>query len=382
LYNMWQFALKNILSRKLRSTLAIVGLSISIISAVCLLSVSSSIKHSISQTFSWMDGLLVMQKGSLAPAFSTITQDNIEIIRRIKGVKYTISQLYRLVPTVENKTTLMGGATTAVVIMGVDPVESSRYPTIYHKYLKEGRMLEPNDTYNVVLSRRVAERYGKHLGNNIKIMNASYKIMGLYESNSIFMDAALIVPLEVARRQFQTTPTTISTCYVSANDPHDLDRIEKEIETIFPSLDAKNPVEWANEFFLFTRRLDLFILLISSIAIIVSTIGILNTMLMSITERFVEFGILKANGWTKGNVLGLVMCETLYLGTLGGLIGCFVAYLAVKILLTHLLYIEPIIPLWLMLSAFVGAVIIALIGGIYPAYRAARLNPIDAIRAS
>lgn len=376
---MWQFALKNILTRKLRSALAIVGLSISIIGAVCLLSVSSGIKQSIQQTFSLMDGLMVMQKNCLTPSFSTVDETALESIRKIRGVKYVLGELYRLVPSVENKSTLERGMATALFILGVDSQENSQHPSLYRRFLKEGRPLELGDNFQVILSRRVAERYKKKLGDDIKIIDAMYKIVGICETESFILDATLIIPLATARSQLKTDSSALSYFYVVTDDINGMPGMKKEIEKLFPSLDAKNPMEWANEIISLARQMDIFILMIAFIAIIVSTIGILNTMLMSITERFVEFGILKANGWTNGDVVKLVMVETGCLGLISGFIGCLVSYVIVKIL-GMALYVEPIIPIWLLISAFLSGLILALVGGVYPAYRAVRLNPIDAIR--
>jgi putative ABC transport system permease protein len=118
-----------------------------------------------------------------------------------------------------------------------------------------------------------------------------------------------------------------------------------------------------------------------SLALLVGVVGIINTMLMSTTERFAEFGVLRTNGWSERNVLALVTAESACLGLLAGLIGCVLAIVGAFVVNQFLdgglqLHIGPqLIGLGLALAIGMGT-----IGGLYPAWRAARLVPMEAIR--
>jgi putative ABC transport system permease protein len=122
-------------------------------------------------------------------------------------------------------------------------------------------------------------------------------------------------------------------------------------------------------------------LLSVSLAVAVGVIGIVNTMLMSTTERFVEFGVLRTNGWSRGNVLALVTAESGGLGLLAGLLGCALAWGGVGIANQflgggiHLTITPSLFAIGLGVSLLTGV-----LGGLYPAWRAARLVPMDAIR--
>jgi putative ABC transport system permease protein len=126
-------------------------------------------------------------------------------------------------------------------------------------------------------------------------------------------------------------------------------------------------------------NLDLFLAVVSSIAVLVGTVGIVNTMLMSVMDRVTEFGILRANGWTSRDVMRLVLFESLNLGVVGGILGCAIGYAGVR-LVGGFLPLTPVAPPWLLASSFGLAVALGILGGLYPAARAARMNPIDAIR--
>jgi putative ABC transport system permease protein len=129
-------------------------------------------------------------------------------------------------------------------------------------------------------------------------------------------------------------------------------------------------------------QVDSFLLMTVSLALVVGIVGIINTMLMSTTERFVEFGVLRTNGWSQGNILALVTLESAYLGLLAGVAGCLLASIGTAVINQflrdagiHLGLTPSLLALGIGLSVLMGTC-----GGLYPAWRAARLLPMDAIR--
>src|SRR5690606_14846615 len=111
--------------------------------------------------------------------------------------------------------------------------------------------------------------------------------------------------------------------------------------------------------------------------------SILNTMLMSVTERIVEFGILRANGWSQQNVVQLIVCEAALVGAAGGLLGVLAGWAATHVINAvwpdriHLYASGLLLGFSLLFAVAVG-----MLGGFYPALRAARLSPMEAIRRS
>jgi putative ABC transport system permease protein len=118
------------------------------------------------------------------------------------------------------------------------------------------------------------------------------------------------------------------------------------------------------------------------LALLVGGVGIANTMLMSAMERIVDFGVMRANGWTRRNILGLVTAESSLLGLLSGLIASILAFSGIKILNYLLTRFELRLDLTAELVAvsIATAILIATVAGLYPAWRASRLTPMDAIR--
>ena len=128
-------------------------------------------------------------------------------------------------------------------------------------------------------------------------------------------------------------------------------------------------------------QVDKLLMMTVSLALVVGIVGIINTMLMSTTERFVEFGVLRTNGWSEVNILTLVTLESAFLGLMAGLVGCVLAVIGTSIANQfvsggiHLGVNPPLLGLGISLSVVMGT-----LGGLYPAWRAARLVPMEAIR--
>jgi putative ABC transport system permease protein len=192
-----------------------------------------------------------------------------------------------------------------------------------------------------------------------------------------------VMDIGTARRILSVADDKVSSYYVEADDPTEIDKVAESIETQVtdPQLDARSMTEFAANFGNLMGQLDTFLLMTVSLALIVGVVGIINTMLMSTTERFVEFGVLRTNGWSRGNVLTLVTIESAYLGLMSGVVGCVMAFVLTSLANAFLgggltLQINPrLLAMGLTLSVVMGT-----LGGLYPAWKASRLVPMDAIR--
>jgi putative ABC transport system permease protein len=129
-------------------------------------------------------------------------------------------------------------------------------------------------------------------------------------------------------------------------------------------------------------QLDLFLVLVISLALLVGGVGIANTMLMSASERYREFGVMRANGWTRRNILGLVTAESAFLGLIAGLTATGLAVVGVFALNSYLARLELALELTpgLVIASNAVALAVATVAGLYPAWRASRMTPMDAIR--
>jgi putative ABC transport system permease protein len=155
-------------------------------------------------------------------------------------------------------------------------------------------------------------------------------------------------------------------------------------QTTAPSganVEVRSSSDWTERFEEFSADLDIFLTLMTAIGVTIAVLSIINTMLMSVSERIIEFGILKANGWSKGNVMRLITAESALLGLGGGLLGAALGWAGT---LAANWYWHTRIHLLaspgLLLFSVGFSTVLGVIGGLYPAVWAMRMMPMDAIR--
>ena len=146
-------------------------------------------------------------------------------------------------------------------------------------------------------------------------------------------------------------------------------------------LEIRSASDWAQQFGKFTADLDLFLTVMTSVGLVIAVLSIVNTMLMSVSERIIEFGVLKANGWSRSDVMKLITFESAVLGFGGGVCGCMIGWLMTLVVnykwpdQIHLLASPG-----LLVFSLVFATLLGIGGGLYPAVWATRMMPMDAIR--
>ncbi len=273
-------------------------------------------------------------------------------------------------------------------IAGHQNLHSAVFPRALRDH-GEGRYLQPGDVGqpNIVISRKIATEHPdaegkpKKVGDNLSISGKPFKIVGIYETGSMILDVVILMDIETARKVLNRPPGSVSCIYVEGENPEDNTQLSEAIEKAHPGFDARSMNEAQANFSSLMGQIDTFLLMLVSLGLIVGIVGIINTMLMSTTERFAEFGVLRTNGWSRGNILALVTLESAYIGLLSGLVGCALAWAGMTVanhFITggmHLGLTPSLMLIGMALSVFMGT-----IGGLYPAWQAARLVPMEAIR--
>jgi putative ABC transport system permease protein len=426
---MFRFALKNLFSRPVRTLLALCGLTVAIAGMVGLFSVADGIEASVSATFGKVPGLAVMQPGAPIPLFSRIPAAWGAEIRELQGVHVVHPEVWTRAHIIEGKPSI----SPPRFLFGSDLEQAHKLRfSVYREGLKEGRILGAADrgTLNALLSRAIADQFKKKVGDKIRVDGLDLDIVGIYSCNSLFLDVAIILDIELVRRVGRVGADSVCNFYVEPEADADRDALTERIRELFrgrapeawqPTLDlgaanpgekpASNPVrallsaigdssrppneaaseelpvevrnsdDWAKQFKRFSEDLDIFLVLMTGIGVSIAFVGIVNTMLMSVTERFIEFGILKANGWSNAHVLLLIAFESAFLGIAGGIVGSILGWIATLAINAHWptrihLYAGP----RLLIGSIAFSTILGVLGGLYPAIRASRMMPMDAIR--
>lgn len=218
------------------------------------------------------------------------------------------------------------------------------------------------------------------IGDNITIHNTEFEITGIYETGSMFADSTIYVPIDTLQNISECDEYS-SVLVKTAEDANDT-IISDKIKDKFYDLSTLTSDEISSMMTNVTGILNTASLAVSGLAIIVGAIGIINTMVMTVYERTKEIGVLKSIGWKPRRILLMIMGETLVLTILSGIVGSVFGILISEIGVMLLdagdfsLGYDP----QAFILAFGITIFVGLIGGIYPAYKASKLAPTEALR--
>ena len=377
----YQFILKNVLQRKARSALTIVGVAIAVTAVVALVGIADGFQRSFRELYERRGvDLMVVRAGSSERLSSSIPQRVGEQIRSLPGVRDVSPGLMDVVSFEEANL-------TSVPLQGWAP-ESFLFGGLK---MLSGRKLQKDDDRGVMLGMVLAKNLGKQTGDTLEIAGRSFMIVGVYESFNVFENGSAVLLLH-SLQTIMDRPDQVTGFQVVLSDAPDkkvlLDRVRREIDELRSSsgqpwgieaIPTEDYVKSTSQI----RMAQAMAWTTSVIALVIGAIGVLNTMIMSVFERTWEIGILRAIGWRKSRVVRLILYESLLLSVIGAAAGILAA-----VALTHVLAWWPLVsglikgdvaPV-VMIQGFFIALAVGLIGGAYPAYRGAHLLPTEALR--
>ena len=425
---MWRFAIQNLVSRPLRSLLALAGLSVAIAGMVGLFSVAEGIDRMVTDTFSRIPGLAMMQAGAPLPLFSRMPAAWAEEIEQVEGVRVVNPEVWSRVNVIEGKRVIAPPR----FLFGTNITTRQKLETdVYRDAMVDGRFLDGTDRnqLHAVISRQIAEDNDVGVDDKLSINGDDFRIVGIYHCGQLMLDVSIIVDIDLLRRQIRFDRDSVCAYYIEPDGTVENDVLVKQIRELFKGREIQStgniagaiatgnplidlllaiqnwlaggtrsstgiatdaeaePVEvrtandWAERFDEFSTDLNLFLGVMTGIGVVIAVLSIINTMLMSVTERIIEFGILKANGWGRRDVVMLITCESAVLGVTGGVIGCLMGWLGTAIINGTWpdrlqLYASPS----LLAFSLIFSTTLGIAGGLYPATWAMRLSPMEAIR--
>jgi ABC-type antimicrobial peptide transport system permease subunit len=250
---------------------------------------------------------------------------------------------------------------------------------IRHFAITEGERLRlPRE---IILGKVSAKNLKKRVGDMLTISGSAFRIVGIFETGVGYEDGSGVIALSEAQKIFKR-PNQVSFYFVKLKDLSQADQVKQMIETRWPQVSVSKSTEYGektNDMKTFRSMADA----LSFLSILIGGVGIMNAMLMSVFERTREIGTLRALGWKRRRVVGMIMVESLILGFLSGLAG-----IAIGIGLGTLVTFEPTVGVFmkgrysitLIAQAMIIALVLGVIGAVYPAWRAANLSPIEALR--
>lgn len=237
-----------------------------------------------------------------------------------------------------------------------------------------------NNTHEAIVGSQYAEMNNVSIGDELTFLNEEFKVVGIFETGSMFTDGGVYVPLDTLQDIADTDK--FSQILVKTTEGANDILISDNIEEKYDDLTTITSEEMSSMMDNVLGILDTVSLAVSGLAIIVGAIGIVNTMVMTVYERTKEIGVLKSVGWKSRKILTMILGETLVLtilsGIVGSVFGILVSEIGVRLIGTGDFALGYDLQTFIL--AFGITIIVGIIGGIYPAYKASKLAPTEALR--
>ena len=374
-----RFALRNLVRNRVRSLLALLGLAGSAAGVVILVALSLGAKKMAREIADKTPGIFVNETEAL-PHFSHVPLKFEKRIRQVDGVTAVDPEIWWLAFRIEGRGALV--AAGMPTLLGVDPLVHAKLLKggAYARNLLRGRMFRADERESALISARFASTYKKDLGDRIQVIGHDFTVTGIFETKSPFFDSVVVAHADTVREIAQIPATTVSCFFVEIEPGRDFEQVRREIQKHLPGgYEAGSTLDWSEGGMDFVSGMDGFLAAIALVAGTLGALGVVNTMLMSVRERVHELGVLRATGWTRGDVFRLIVSESALLGAAGGLLGNVLGIVTAKLAGT-VMPLTPAVPLVLVVASFLGAILLGALGGLYPAIAASRLSPMGAIR--
>ncbi len=387
-------AYKNLRRKRLRSVLTVFGIALSTWVLVSLFGFNKGYEASLNKDIDNLGfQVLLTAKGCPYEAATLMLQGG-------KGLRYMpegIVDSLKTNPEVDELTPMLmqtvfdvnkGEEGGVVGYLGIDP---QTYPKM-KTYLKfnQGNWFTQNDAMEAVMGYEAAELEQREVGDMILIpeKEIEVKIVGVLKRSGTQDDGTIFLPYKTVQQIFGL-PGQLTSVGIKVNKSVDITAYEEELYKI-PDVQVVSMAQVKNTISNLVSTARVMVMSIAIIAILIAMVGVINTILMSVLERYQEIGIMKSMGATTAHIFRLIWFETIMLCFAGGVIGSAMSAVLGKVTDSVIRYILPYAPtgslvridLALVVRAIGIIVAIGLFSGIYPALRAARIRPIEAIRSA
>jgi putative ABC transport system permease protein len=364
--------LRNLSGRPMRSSLSALGVALAVASFITLLGLARGIEHAWITTLIERDThVMVMRKGAVEILTASIDEQAAQELRQIAGVRDVAGEMIDLVAL---------GPNQPVLVTGWAP-DSFLWRTLR---LSTGSLPGPNDPQGVVLGQALALTLQAQPGHTLTLLGQQFRVTGIARPAGSMNNNMVFLSLHTMQRLLNRPGrVTVFNLRLERSDhPESMQRILSRLRAAFPDLTFTETrlIADHNDLLRMGRAMAWGI---STIALVMGMLGVLNTLLMSVTERMHEFGVLSAVGWRPARILAMIVMEGLAItmagSAVGTLLGIYGLYCLARMPPLYG-FLEPEVGLRLVVEVCAATVLLGVIGSLYPAWRGVRLNPIEALK--
>ncbi len=359
-------AVRNLVRQRTRTTLTLVGVGIGVLSMVMIGSMGEGAVKSFNTIVSSSE-LAAVEKGQADTSLSAVDMRTMERIAALPEVRYVTGVLFSVVSTPSDP-------------FFVITARARNDPDLNPRILKEGKLL--TGPRQCLLGWKAAEQQGKRLGDRVRFLGSSFTIVGIVEMGRAFEDNGAIIELGEAQRLLNK-PRQVMMAQIKLRDPAQADAVLTKLTAQYPELLFSRSAEMTQSLPDMQMTYDM-MNGIYVIAAIVGAIALMNTMIMSVYERTREIGVLRAVGWRAGHVMREMLWEAVLLTLVSGAVGIIASYGLIGLIRAlpsagffgEMFAITPRVAV----QSVLFCLVLGALGGLYPAWRATRFSPVEALR--
>ena len=400
--NYFSFAFKNLRKRGIRSWLTLLGVFIGIVAVISLITLGSGLKAAVNAQFGVSSTqIITVQAGGLSygppgsAVVTPLTKQDAEAIGKLSTVEFSIPRDLEFLEIEYNNKVKFG-----TVVSIIEGYEKEIYEMLDLE-AEKGRLLKSGDSGKIVVGSNYEPSnkngFDKEItvGKRILVQGEKFTVVGILKKKGSFLLDNIILMYDDDLNDLVGYGDNVDIIGVKVKDKDLMDKTKKDIEKLLRNrrnvdkgeedFEVSTPDAILGQVNSILSAIQIFVIIIASISIIVGVIGIVNTMATSVLERKKEIGIMKAIGARNSHIFFQFFVESGFMGLIGGILGIIVGLLIGYLGTLGINRLvgtttSPEINILLIFFALFGSFLIGAIAGIVPAMRAARQNPVEALR--
>ena len=386
-----RLSFRNLIRRKLRSGLTVIGLIIGIMAIISLISLSQGLEESIAGEFARLgsNNIIISQKGLAGPPIGTkaLTEKDLEFVRRFNEFEFVLPGYIKSAEVEFNNQKII----TLVSATGQDLADERA--EIFGFKLEDGKNLGDISRRDVVIGNILAkETFGKEIfiNSKIEISGEKFNVIGILKKDGNQQVDNLVSISGNDLKDLFDIGDTVNIINGQVKKGVDLDnlvdKVKRRLEDFrnAEDIDVRTPAQLQEQFRNIIGIVSIVVIGIAAISLVVGGIGIANSMFTSVLERTREIGVMKAIGARNSEVLSIFLGEAAIIGLVGGSIGVisglFVSYLVKLGASLAGININVLYSIRVIIFALLFSMVIGIISGLWPAVQASKQKPVDSLR--